>query len=91
MELVIPTPKVVLEEIQEGIDDTNNEGRLVDLEGLKEEREVARRRSQKYQQRMAKAYEQTIHPRAFTERQLVLRAAEHVRKNVPRSSKFAPK
>nr|POE55827.1 hypothetical protein CFP56_43346 [Quercus suber] len=40
---------------------------------------------------MAKAYEQTVHPRAFTEGQLVLRAAEHVRKNVTRPSKFAPK
>ena len=35
-------------------------------------------------------YGQTIHPRAFTKGQLVLRAAEHVRKNVPGPSKFAP-
>jgi len=47
-ELVIPTPRVVLEENQEGTDDTNNERRLVDLDGLEEEREVARRRSQRY-------------------------------------------
>ena len=40
---------------------------------------------------MAKAYAQTIHPRAFTKGQLVLRAAEHVRKNVLRPSKFALK
>ena len=40
---------------------------------------------------MAKAYAQTIHPRAFTKGQLVLRAAEHVRKNVPRPSKFSLK
>ena len=45
MELVIPISRVVLEEIQEGTDDTNNEKGLVDLERLKEEREVARRRS----------------------------------------------
>ena len=45
MELVIPTPRVVLEEIQEGTDDTNNERRLVDLEGLEEEQEVTKRRS----------------------------------------------
>ena len=40
---------------------------------------------------MAKAYAQTVHPRAFTEGKLVLRVAEHVRKNVPGPSKFAPK
>ena len=45
VELVVPTPRVVLEENQEGTEDTNNERRLVDLEGLEEEREVARRKS----------------------------------------------
>ena len=45
VELVVPTPSVVLEENQEDIEDTNNERRLADLEGLEEEREVARRRS----------------------------------------------
>ncbi|XP_075658231.1 uncharacterized protein LOC142628116 [Castanea sativa] len=37
VKLVIPTLRVVLEEIEEGTDDTNNEGRLADLKGLKEE------------------------------------------------------
>ena len=45
VELVILISRVVLEEIQEGTNDTNNEKGLVDLERLKEEREVARRRS----------------------------------------------
>ena len=90
VELVIPTPRVVLEEIKEGINGINSERRLADLEGLEEEREVAKR-SQMYQQRMAKAYAQTIHPRAFTKGQLVLRVAKHVRKNIPGPSKFAPK
>ena len=40
---------------------------------------------------MAKAYKQAIHPRIFAEGQLVLRAVEHVRKNIPGPSKFAPK
>ena len=40
---------------------------------------------------MAKAYAQTIHPRAFTEGQLVLRTIEHVRRNLLGPSKFAPK
>ena len=56
IELIVPTPRVMLEENQEGTEDTNNEKGLADLEGLEEEREVARRRSQRYQQRMAKAY-----------------------------------
>ena len=45
IELVVPTPRVVLEENQEGTEDTNNERRLAGLEGLEEEREVARRES----------------------------------------------
>ena len=86
MELVVPTPRVVLEENQESTEDTNDERRVADLEGLEEEREVTRMRSQRYQQRMAKAYAQSVHPRAFpkafTEGQLVLRIVEHVRRNL---------
>ena len=40
---------------------------------------------------MDKAYAQTVHLRAFTEGQLVLRSVKHVRKNVLGSSKFDPK
>ena len=86
MELVVPTPRVVLEENQESTEDTNDERRVADLEGLEEEREVTRMRSQRYQQRMAKACAQSVHPRAFpkafTEGQLVLRIVEHVRRNL---------
>ena len=64
---------------------------MANLEGLEEEREVATRRSQRYQQRMAKAYAQTVHPRAFTERKLVLKTAKHGRRNLLGPSKFAPK
>ena len=91
VELIIPMPRVVLEEIQEGTDGTHDMGRLADLEGLEEKREMARKRSQRYQQRMAKAYEQTVHPRIFAEGQLVLRITEHVRKNITGPSKFALK
>ena len=45
VELVIPSPRVVLEGIQEDTDSINNEGRLADLEGLEIKREVARRKS----------------------------------------------
>ena len=40
---------------------------------------------------MAKAYAQTVHPKAFTKGQLVLRTVEHVRKTLPEPSKFALK
>ena len=86
MELVVPTPRVVLEENQESTEDTNDERRVADLDGLEEEREVTRMRSQRYQQRMAKAYAQSVHPKAFpkafTEGQLMLRIVEHVRRNL---------
>ena len=40
---------------------------------------------------MTKAYAQVVRPRAFTKGQLVLRMAEHVRRNLLGPSKFAPK
>ena len=48
VELVVPTPRVVLEENREDTEEANNERRLANLEGLEEEREVARRRSFRY-------------------------------------------
>ena len=45
VELVVPTPRVALEESQEETKDTNNERRLADLEGVEEERELAKKRS----------------------------------------------
>ena len=91
MELVIPTPWVVLEENQEENEDANNERRLADLEGVEEERELAKKRSQRYQQRMTRAYARAVCPRTFTEGQLVLRMVEHIRRNLPGPSKFTPK
>ena len=88
VELVVPTPRVILEESQE---DTNDERRLTDLERVEEERELAKRRSQRYQQRMTRAYAQAVRPRAFTKGQLVLRTTKHVKRNLPGPSKFAPK
>ena len=64
VELVIPTPRVVLEESQ---DDINNERRLADLDRVEKERELAKRRSQRYQQRMTRAYAQAVRQRTFTE------------------------
>ena len=91
VELVVPTPRIVLEESQEDTEDTNNERRLANLEGVEEERELAKRISQRYQQRMTRVYAQAVRPRAFTKGQLILRTAEHVRRNLPGPSKFAQK
>ena len=40
---------------------------------------------------MTREYAQTVCPRVFTKGQLVLRTAEHVRRNLPGPSKFALK
>ena len=40
---------------------------------------------------MTRAYAQAVRPRMFTEGQLVLRTAEHVRRNLPGPFKFTPK
>ena len=40
---------------------------------------------------MTREYAQIVHPRVFTKGQLVLRTAEHVRRSLPRPSKFALK
>ena len=45
VELVVPTPRVVREESQEETEDANNERRLANLEGVEEERELAKNRS----------------------------------------------
>ena len=40
---------------------------------------------------MTREYAQAVHPRVFTNGQLVLRTTRHVRRNLPGPSKFAPK
>ena len=66
VELAIPTPRVVLEEVLGDLNDAHAKERMVNLEGLEERRELAKRQSQMYQQKMAKAYEQAVHSRIFT-------------------------
>ena len=40
---------------------------------------------------MTRAYAQAVRLRVFTKGQMVLRTTEHVRRNLPGPSKFAPK
>ena len=53
--------------------------RCEDLEGLDEKKEEAQEYSCRYRQRMTEAYGRTIKERLFTEGQLVLRTADHVK------------
>lgn len=80
-----------MEEILGDSNDTHAKERVVDLEGLEERKELARSQSQRYWQKMTKAYEQAVHSRIFNQGHLVLRVAKHVRRNIPGPSRFTPK
>ena len=66
------------------------EARMTNLEGLDEVRELARARSQRNYQKMANVYSKALQVRVFVERQMVLKAAEFVRRSLPSPSKFSP-
>uniref|UniRef100_A0A2N9ER07 RNA-directed DNA polymerase n=1 Tax=Fagus sylvatica TaxID=28930 RepID=A0A2N9ER07_FAGSY len=70
--------------------DTISPTEMADLEGLDESRELARLKSQRNYQRMANAYSKTLQVRIFAEGQLVLKAADFVRRGLPSPSKFSP-
>ena len=88
-ELVVPTPRVIQGSDLEADANICAEARMVDLEGLDESREVARLKSQRNYQRMANAYSKTLQVRIFAEGQLVLKAADFVRRGLPSPSKFS--
>ena len=89
-ELIIPTARIIQGQELELDADMCAEVRMVDLEAVREIREVARERIRRYRQQMSNVYEKTIHERVFIEGQLVLRAADYVRRNVSAPSKFSP-
>lgn len=60
------------------------------LDSLDEIRENAREAFQAYQERIKRHYEKLVKPRMFTVGDLVLRAADHVRRGTS-AHKFAPK
>ena len=62
--------------------------RCKDQEGLDEKREEAQERSRGYRQKMTEAYSRMTKERLFTEGQLVLKAADHVRRGMVGPSKF---
>jgi hypothetical protein len=66
------------------------EARMADLEGLDEESELAKARSQRNYKKMASVYSKALRVRVFVEGQMVLKAAEFVRRSLPSPSKFSP-
>ena len=68
---------------------TYAEYKVSDLETLEEARNLALGRIQWYQQQMANAYNKVIKARTFVNGQMVLKAADHVRRNLSVPSKFA--
>jgi hypothetical protein len=88
-ELIVPTARIIQEQELDLDVDMCAEVRMVDLEAVKEIREVARERIRRYRQQMSNVYEKTIRERVFIEGQLVLKAADYVRRNVSAPSKFS--
>ncbi|OMO51340.1 hypothetical protein CCACVL1_29842 [Corchorus capsularis] len=63
--------------------------RLLDLEAIDEKRSKAKENGKKYQDGMALLYNRLVKKRTFSAGQLVLKAADHIRRNLAKPSKFA--
>jgi hypothetical protein len=67
------------------------EVRMADLEGVgRGTRELAKAKSQRNYQKMARVYSKAFRVRVFVEGQMVLKTAEFVRRNLSSPSKFSP-
>uniref|UniRef100_A0A2N9FFM0 RNA-directed DNA polymerase n=1 Tax=Fagus sylvatica TaxID=28930 RepID=A0A2N9FFM0_FAGSY len=89
-ELVVPSPRVMQGSELEVDANICAEARMADLEGLDEARDLAKAKSQRNYQKMANVYSKALRVRIFAEGQMVLKAAEFVRRNLPSPSKFSP-
>ncbi|XP_075645406.1 uncharacterized protein LOC142616432 [Castanea sativa] len=90
VELLVPTPRVVhRQEIDIDVA-ACAEIRTTDLETLEETRNLAYNCTQRYQQQMANAYNKAMKSRIFVKGQMVLKATDHIRRNLSAPSKFAP-
>uniref|UniRef100_A0A2N9HCQ8 Integrase catalytic domain-containing protein n=1 Tax=Fagus sylvatica TaxID=28930 RepID=A0A2N9HCQ8_FAGSY len=89
-ELVVPSPRVMQGSELETDANMCAEARMADLEGLDEARDLAKAKSQRNYQKMANVYGKALRVRIFAEGQMVLKAAEFVRRNLPSPSKFSP-
>uniref|UniRef100_A0A2N9I2Z5 Uncharacterized protein n=1 Tax=Fagus sylvatica TaxID=28930 RepID=A0A2N9I2Z5_FAGSY len=89
-ELVVPSPRVMQGSELETDANMCAEARMADLEGLDEARDLAKAKAQRNYQKMASVYSKALRVRIFAEGQMVLKAAEFVRRNLPPPSKFSP-
>uniref|UniRef100_A0A2N9IY48 RNA-directed DNA polymerase n=1 Tax=Fagus sylvatica TaxID=28930 RepID=A0A2N9IY48_FAGSY len=89
-ELVVPSPRVMQGSELETDATMCAEARMADLEGLDEARDLAKAKAQRNYQKMANVYSKALRVRIFAEGQMVLKAAEFVRRNLPSPSKFSP-
>uniref|UniRef100_A0A2N9FNQ7 Integrase catalytic domain-containing protein n=1 Tax=Fagus sylvatica TaxID=28930 RepID=A0A2N9FNQ7_FAGSY len=89
-ELLVPSPRMLQGTELETDIEICAEARVADLEGLDEARELALAHSLRYHQRLANAYGKTVHTRIFSQGQMVLKTADHVRRGLPSPSKFTP-
>ena len=90
VELLIPTPRVVHGQETDMDVAICAEIRTTDLETLEETRNLAYDCTQRYQQEMDNAYNKATKSKVFVKGQMVLKAANHIKRNLSAPSKFAP-
>ena len=90
VELLVPSARVVLINDVEWDADTCAIMRAFDLEAAEELRNEASRCIQLYQGRTTRAFNKRVNPRIFKRGDIILRTAEHVRRQLPGPSKFSP-
>jgi ribonuclease HI len=89
-ELLVPSPRILQGTELEADVEMCAEARVADLESLDEARELALARGLRYHQKLANAYGKTVRTRIFSQGQMVLKTADHVRRGLPSPSKFTP-
>ena len=89
IELLVPTLRVVHGQETDVNAATCAKIRTIDLETLEETRNLAYNRTQWYQQQMANAYNKATKSRVFAKGQMVLKATDHIKRNLSAPSKFA--
>ena len=88
VEITIPTPHVI-QETENDVDTSMcEELRTCDLEALEEARNQALEKTRRYHLKMVGAYGKIVKERIFATGQLVLKAADYVRKGLPSPFKF---
>ena len=82
VKLLVPTPRMIHGQEIEMSAATCVECKVPNLETLEEVRNLALGRIQRYQQQMANAYNKVMMARTFVIGQMVLKAVDHMRRNL---------